>query len=362
MIAYGNPFIPVEWLAAHGVQPHWLRLPDRSLSRQTGSDQDQQHHFRALNSLMHGRRGVCPLAGAVADAVSAGIAASAVVLTTACDQMRHAASLLEHQHGVPVFVMNVPSTWRTESSRALYLAELQRLGGFLVDRGGARPSTAELVEVMLRFDRARALLRRMRHRLPSREFAGALLAVREDASRLGPWDPYGGDREDHRLGREAAFDQECSPESTPYVPLALVGGPMRESDYGLFDWVQQAGGQIVLDATEWGERTLPRAFEIERAHRDPLTEVADAYFGSIPDVFRRPNDALYGYLGRELAARQARGLIVRRYLWCDLWHAEVAVLKAWSPVPVLDLDAADSESSSEGRTRGRVEAFLEMLI
>jgi benzoyl-CoA reductase/2-hydroxyglutaryl-CoA dehydratase subunit BcrC/BadD/HgdB len=62
-----------------------------------------------------------------------------------------------------------------------------------------------------------------------------------------------------------------------------------------------------------------------------------------------------------LAGRQLLGLIVRRYLWCDLWHAEVAQLKAWSPVPVLELDVAGNEDSGEGRTRGRVEAFLEML-
>ena len=117
----------------------------------------------------------------------------------------------------------------------------------------------------------------------------------------------------------------------------------------------------MLDATEWGERTLPRAFDSERTARDPLHELADAYFDAIPDIFRRPNDALYEYLGRELAARHVRGLILRRYLWCDLWHAEVAQLRAWSPVPVLDLDAADSEASAAGRTRGRIEAFLEML-
>ena len=76
-----------------------------------------------------------------------------------------------------------------------------------------------------------------------------------------------------------------------------MGGPLPESDYDLFDWVQQAGGRIVLDATEWGERTLPRAFDLERTHRDPLPELADAYFGAIPDVFRRPNGALYEYLG-----------------------------------------------------------------
>jgi benzoyl-CoA reductase/2-hydroxyglutaryl-CoA dehydratase subunit BcrC/BadD/HgdB len=282
--------------------------------------------------------------------------------------MRYAASLLEHQHRVPVFVMNVPSTWQTAASRSLYLTELQRLSRFLVARGGTPPSNAALAGVMLRFDRARAELREVRCRLSAREFAAALWAVREDANPRVLRDRAQTYRIQFcRTSRQPCGKslpgkiEFCTSEPDRSVPLALVGGPLPESDCDLFDWVQEAGGRIVLDATEWGERTLPRAFDIQRTHRDPLPELADAYFGAIPDVFRRPNGALYEYLGRELEARHACGLIVRRYLWCDLWHAEVAQLKAWSPVPVLDLDAADSEASSEGRTRGRIEAFLEML-
>ena len=105
---------------------------------------------------------------------------------------------------------------------------------------------------------------------------------------------------------------------------------------------------------------MPRPFDAGRTARDPLEELADAYFG-IPDVFRRPNDPCYAYLAREMAARQVRGVVFRRYLWCDLWHAELPRLKAMSRMPVLDLDVAQSEASAEGRTHGRIEAFLEML-
>ena len=59
----------------------------------------------------------------------------------------------------------------------------------------------------------------------------------------------------------------------------------------------------------------------------------------IPDAFRRPDSGLFDWLGRELAARQVRGIIFRRYVWCDLWHAELQRLKKWSPVPVLEIDA-----------------------
>ena len=41
------------------------------------------------------------------------------------------------------------------------------------------------------------------------------------------------------------------------IPLALVGGPLLGDDFALPELVARAGGHIVLDASEWGERTLP---------------------------------------------------------------------------------------------------------
>lgn len=165
----------------------------------------------------------------------------------------------------------------------------------------------------------------------------------------------GGFPEQH-LGANSADDT---------VPLALVGGPLPPQDYGLLDLVERCGGRIVLDASETGQRTLPpplRPRSSWAALRDhPLEELAAAYFLGIPDVFRRPNDRLYEWLAERIASRGVRGLLLRRYVWCDLWHAEWRRLAAWSPVPVLELDVADQEQGLPGRTLGRIEAFLETL-
>jgi benzoyl-CoA reductase/2-hydroxyglutaryl-CoA dehydratase subunit BcrC/BadD/HgdB len=93
---------------------------------------------------------------------------------------------------------------------------------------------------------------------------------------------------------------------------------------------------------------------------DPLGELVRAYFGTIPDVFRRPNDRLFDWLTGTLSQRQAQGLLFHRYVWCDVWHAELPRIKAQSPVPVLELDECDDDASL-GRTGGRIEAFLELL-
>jgi benzoyl-CoA reductase/2-hydroxyglutaryl-CoA dehydratase subunit BcrC/BadD/HgdB len=150
----------------------------------------------------------------------------------------------------------------------------------------------------------------------------------------------------------------CQPAG---IPLAVVGGPLVEDDYWLFDLAERAGGRVVLDGTEGGERTLPAPFDHRRMAEDPLEELANAYFLNIPDVFRRPNDALYDWLGQHLAARNVRGILFRRYVWCDLWHGEFHRLKAWSPVPVLEIDVNHFDRGAAGRATARVEAFLEML-
>jgi benzoyl-CoA reductase/2-hydroxyglutaryl-CoA dehydratase subunit BcrC/BadD/HgdB len=70
---------------------------------------------------------------------------------------------------------------------------------------------------------------------------------------------------------------------------------------------------------------------------------------------------LYDWLGAQIAARQVRGILLWRRLCCDLWHAELDTMRRWSPVPVLDIDAAEGDEQIAARTRGRLEAFLEML-
>ena len=94
---------------------------------------------------------------------------------------------------------------------------------------------------------------------------------------------------------------------------------------------------------------------------DPLDELARIYFDAIPDAFRRPNTRLYEWLGREVSARSVRGIILRRYPVCDLWHAELERLRTWSDVPVLDLDVETGDEGEASRTLARIEAFLEML-
>ena len=116
-----------------------------------------------------------------------------------------------------------------------------------------------------------------------------------------------------------------------------------------------------MDATESGERTMPALFDRSRLNNDPLEQLTKAYFGSIPDVFRRPNNEFYTWLEQEITDRGVRGIILHRYVWCDIWHGELARLKERTNLPVLDLDWGDGEDCTNNYVSGRLQAFMETL-
>jgi len=323
-VAYTCPFVPAEWIAAHRLRPH--RIIPRAAS----------------TSAAVVPTGMCPYVLAFHESACRSEPAEAVIVTTACDQMRRAAELIERDCDRPVFLMNVPSVWQTASALKLYVDELKRLGAFLVRLGGAAPSTEFLIEVMLKYDAARSAVRAARGLISPRRHAELIV--------------------ESCRGVDPAIDLDSPAAAGPAtgVPLALVGGPLRREDLVIFDLVEAAGGTVVLDGTDAGERTMPAAFSRRRLRGDPLAELADAYFGSIPAAFRRPNSGLYQWLKAELARRDVRGIVFVHYLWCDIWQAELGRLKEWAGTPVLDLDISGQDDSAT-RVKGRIESFLEML-
>ena len=131
-VAYASPFVPPEWIEAHGLAPRRI-FPD--------GDEDPASE------------GLCAVAGGVVR-WAGNPDADALVMTTTCDQMRRSAERIPAGR-LPVFLMNVPVTWQTGAARRLYRDELLRLGRFLERAGGTRPSDGRLREVL----RASALRR-----------------------------------------------------------------------------------------------------------------------------------------------------------------------------------------------------------
>ena len=321
-VVYSSPFVPAEWIAAHGARPKRIR-PDPGAAARSAAPV----------------AGMCPYARALAGEAMALRDGHAAVFATTCDQMRRAAEWAALETPAPVFLFNVPATHGTPASARLYRDELHRLGRFLARLGASEPSREKLADVMESYDARRRELRD----------ALGVLAPREASEAI------------------AAFDRDERPRLQgarcllPHgFPVAVVGGPLMRGDARVFDWIEEAGGAVVLDGTESGARTLPAPFDRRRLRDDPVLELVDAYFGGIPDVFRRPDEALVTWLKRELDSSGARAIILWRYVWCDLWAAFGARARDLSGLPVLDLDVS-GDDGADRRTANRLQTFLEVL-
>jgi benzoyl-CoA reductase/2-hydroxyglutaryl-CoA dehydratase subunit BcrC/BadD/HgdB len=329
-IAYTCPYVPAEWIAAHGLQPRRLiPLPVEGVS--------------TIPRL----EGLCPYARAFVNDVAACRDIDGVVVTTMCDQMRRIFDLLVRRVDVPALLLNVPSTWQTVAAQRLYLDELKRLGRFLVRLGGHEPDKEKLVHTMLGQAHGNGAHGTPQDSAPLELVGGSGKRQHADGSHI-------------RLQPSASSeDSACRCHSVEDVALAIVGGPLIQRDRVLFDIVAECGGRIVLDGTETGRRGRPAAFDRRRLVEDPLLELAQAYF-RIPDASRRPNSELYQWLKDQLERTGARGILFHHYVWCDKWHAEFLRLKEWAKLPVLRLD---SEGEVEiVRVRNRVRAFLEAFV
>ena len=85
------------------------------------------------------------------------------------------------------------------------------------------------------------------------------------------------------------------------IPLALAGPHEMAEDSVWLDMIARADAEILLDCS------LPTnpVFDRRAMMQDPFSELADACFDAIQDVFQRPNSGFYRKLDRAL--RQSAG-------------------------------------------------------
>jgi hypothetical protein len=257
--------------------------------------------------------------------------------------MRRAADTIMGCAGNPLFLLNLPATWQTAASRRLYRAELHRLSQFLQRHGGCLPTAAGLRAEMCNHDKRREQIHHWIKRSAARPAAEAMAEFFSGAplpERAGQTRPQG-------------------------VPLALVGGPMCASQWEVLDRIEGAGGCVVLNAVEPGERcllpTFPAAARAPGRSLEGLLDIlCDHYFDHVVDVFQRPNSRLYAWLQRRLAATCPRGIILWVHVGCDLWRVEAASLRESFAMPVLVLDAPEVGGNSL-RDQNRIGAFVESL-
>jgi hypothetical protein len=325
-VFYTSPWVPPEWIKAHGLEPRgvWLGGDCRPLPLAAG---------------------VCAFAESVVRLAETH-SDSAMIFSTHCDQLRRGFDVVAGGASGRVFLFNLPATWHTVTADRIFSSELERLGRFLVALGGRPPSVAGLAETMTRYRVARSQLLAAAAHLPARQYGEALARFHWDGS-------------------------VNLPEGVPAlgidgVPLALVGGPLPASQGHVLDAIENAGGSVVLNATEAGERCLGPGFSPQQAPvkactlSDLVRLLTRSFLDNCVDVFQRPNTRLYGWLKERLADRKVRGIVLWHYVGCDLWRAEAQPLREAFGLPVLLLDANEAAGDAS-RQAGRIQAFLESL-
>jgi len=321
-VVCGSPYVPVEWIRAHGLEPRRL-----------------DHQGNESRKPIDGEVGICPYMRTFVNSAVSDPDVLAVILPTTCDQMRRGADLATLRAETPVFLMNIPTVCKTESAHKLYLSELKRLGRFLVSLGGTEPDHEKLLLVMQDFNQRRQDL-----------ISGEMVLTGKEFDRIID-DSYRSDKEDE--------DELPYLDCEDKAPVALIGAHLLPRDFELFDMITDAGGVVALNGTDSGERVVPGFFNGRKLQDDPTQAFSSAYLDTIPDIFQRPNDQLFQWLQRMVESREICGVILVRYTWCDHWHAEASRLRECCAVPFLDLEL-NGEAVGES-AKGRLQAFMEML-
>lgn len=320
-VIFSSPFVPAEWIAAHGLVPSRGACP--------GNDGGMPVDVTS---------GVCPYMRSFVNRAAEDPGCAAIVLTTSCDQMRRGADLVTLRTEKPCFLMHVPST-SGSSSVQLYMSELERLGKFLVGIGGAAPDAEKLAFVMADHNRKRSALLSLREMASPRRYAQMLDRFYDTG--------------------EITLDQGPDDLSRETVPVGMIGGPLTDAHFDIFDILEDNGANVVVNGTETGVRTFPARFDMRRLKSDTMRVLAESYFGAIPDIFERPNNRIYLWVKQMIEERAVRGMVLVRYVWCDKWKSEVWRFREWLPVRLLDIEL-DGGRIDE-RTKNRIQAFAETL-
>ena len=325
-VSYSSPWVPPEWIKAHGLEPRGV-------------------WFARDAAPLPVAAGVCAFAESVVRLAETHPAA-AMIFSTHCDQLRRGFDVGAGAGARRAFLFNLPATWQTQVAERIFASELERLGRFLVDVGGEPPTAERLAETMTQYRRARSQLLQAAGCLSGRQYCEATAQFHWDGSVNLP-------------------EAVCVPPPDA-VPLAVVGGPLPSWQAPVLDAIARAGGHVVLNATEAGERSLGRACAPEQVPiaaqpiPDLLRLLTRSVLDACVDVFQRPNSRLYDWLRERLAARKVRGIVLWHYVGCDLWRAEAQSLREAFNLPVLLLDS-DGTAGDGARQEGRVQAFLEAL-
>lgn len=246
--------------------------------------------------------GICPFSQAWLESLS-GVSEqkdAIAVFSTACDQMRRAYDGFCSRSQSPAFLLNVPST-DTQNAFNYYEQELIRLKKFLCTLSGKAFAMSQLY--------------------------------------------YPG-------------NQNTPAASGKHTKIALVGGPVPNSIREQVTILLEAyDSKVTLHATE--DRFASVFTPHQTRRQTSLRELARHYF-QLPAIWKRPNDRLYTWITEQVQEKHIDGVLLLRYVFCDLWHSSAYEFKRRLRVPLLEIDM-DGGAELSASAVSRIQAFMETV-
>ena len=319
-----SPYIPYELIEAAGLQPIRI-LPDSIKNRNASCPKE----------------GVCPFCHLAMENFLDDKKFENIVLATTCDQNRRAAEFYFQGSKKRIFLMNVPSTYQTQTSIDIYGYELKRFWNFLLriaNKDVGTEAEENISKIICRDFKAISQIGQETSISSNNFFKNGFFDF--DFNSLLK------KRKTSRIGKK--------------IPLALLGESLTVQHLGIFDFLESGGGFVSLDTTFSGGRAFPTQHDNIRSGDNPFDFIAFRNLNFIHDISQRPNTKIFDWLKDKIQRCGIRGIILFAYLWCDMWRAERLRIKEFLDIPLLFLDF-DENFKTDERSMGKIMSFMEML-
>jgi benzoyl-CoA reductase/2-hydroxyglutaryl-CoA dehydratase subunit BcrC/BadD/HgdB len=313
---------------------------------------DDEGHARA-----HLPGFTCWVAGSALDQALTGRldGLTGVALAQTCDTMQGLTDTWRRNVAhIPLLHFGMPLRLDSPSARAYLLAELRSLRERVQALAGRPIPDHALQESIALYNRTRVLVRRLYAH--AADFAPPDLYALVQAAFQTPKETYN-EHVARLLEQRSIPPHREGQRRCPHV--LLVGSAL--ADPVLFDVIAQAGGRILGDLLDLGERYFA-ADIAEDGH--PLEALADRLLALVPTPTKHhAQSTRAAHLLSLVQGRSAGGVIFARQKFCeshgfDYVQLARALDRAGVPHLLIELEQA----SQAGQLRTRVEAFVEMLV